>query len=212
MSLFSQLSSFLTIFYPLKPHNAGSIMPWTLKKVQNQSMPLILYLLNEPVFFLITLHPGSSLIVSYKPVIKLFLKWIPFSVYEIILSWRQSESQEGIGSEVAAFPTTPDAVPKMDLSIYYHAGVVMLHKGSYSFFFPCEGPLPGWHGGRIQRNHRFRGMGSQREQRSFWHTTFIESLVCYTFILTTDAGNGVALRCISLPAFFAVKGCSQEAA
>ena len=164
-------------------------MPWILKKAQNQSIPLILRLLNEPVFFLITLHPGSSLIVSYKPVIKLFLKWIPFSVYEIILSWRQSESQEGIGSEVAAFPTTPDAVSKMDLSIYYHAGVVMLHKGSYSFFFPCEGPLPGWYGGRIQRNHRFRGMGSQREQRSFWHTTFLESLVCYTFVPKAKAGD-----------------------
>ena len=57
-----------------------------LKKAQNQSLPLTLCLLNKPVFFLITLHPGSSLIVSYKPVIKLFLKWIPFSVYEITLS------------------------------------------------------------------------------------------------------------------------------
>ena len=47
---------------------------------------------------------------------------------------------------------------------------------------------------RIQRNQEFRGKGFQREQRSFWHTTFRESLVCYTFILTTDAGNGVVLQ------------------
>ncbi len=93
------------------------------------------------------------------------------------------------GSEVAAFPATPDAGLKMVMTINYHAGVVMLHKGSYSFFFPCEGPLPGWYGGRIQRNLRFRGMGSQRERRSFWHTTFLESLVCYTFVLMTMAGR-----------------------
>ena len=65
----------------------------------------------------------------------------------------------------------------------------MLHKGCHGLFRPCEGPFPGWNGGRIQRNLRFRGMGSQREQRSFWHTTFIESLVCYTFVLMTMAGS-----------------------
>ena len=35
-----------------------------------------------------------------------------------------------------------------------------------------------------------------------WHTTFTESLVCYTFILTTDAGNGACISMRSLlPAF-----------
>ncbi len=56
------------------------------QKGTESNLPLILRLLNEPVFFLITLHPGSSLIVSYKPVIKLFYN-IPFPLYcNIILS------------------------------------------------------------------------------------------------------------------------------
>ena len=37
----------------------------------------------------------------------------------------------------------------------------------------------------------------------------LRGLVRYTFILTTDAGNGVRISMRSLlPAFFAVKGCS----
>ena len=69
----------------LKLRNTGSILPWILKKAQNQSIPLTLRLLNEPVFFLITLHPGSSLIVSYKPVIKLFPDDSPSLVYYIFM-------------------------------------------------------------------------------------------------------------------------------
>ena len=47
--------------------------------------------------------------------------------------------------------------------------------------------------GRIQRNRRFRGRGFQRGQRPSWHTTFTESLVCYTF------AKGMARKRVDLP-------------